>query len=77
MKISDIALIYYLQVIPNLVQTLSDDVKLRALIAKFLLSIRNLSICIQQDVEMVKLSKGIFQFYLERFKSNAGGRSLP
>jgi hypothetical protein len=60
MKISDIALIYDLQVIPNLVQTLTDDVRLRSLIAKFLSSIRNLSICIQEGAEMIKSTKGIF-----------------
>jgi hypothetical protein len=61
MTISDITLTYGLQVIPNLVKILTDDVKLRSVIANFLSLIRNLSICVQEGADMVKSTKGIVQ----------------
>ncbi|CAF4602931.1 unnamed protein product [Rotaria socialis] len=51
-------LIYDLQVIPNLVPILTQDAKVRSVIANFLSSIRSLSICIRQGADTIKVTKG-------------------
>ncbi len=48
-----------LQVIPNLVQSLTQEVRARSIIVRSLSSIRDLSITIQKAEEIVKQTKGI------------------
>ncbi len=47
-----------LQVIPNLVQSLTQEVRARSIIVRSLSSIRDLSITIQKAEEIVKQTKG-------------------
>lgn len=62
-KVHLVIFISHLQVIPNLVKSLTQDVRARSIIIKSFAAIRDLSIIIQKAGEIVKQTKGINALY--------------